>query len=84
MEEEFHDEIEIEDFEYDENNEVFKYPCPCGDLFVISKDDLINGEDVAKCPTCSLMVKVIYQREDLEKYFPIPLKQSRPALMTTK
>ena len=33
----FHDEIEIEDFEYDENTELFTYPCPCGDLFTISK-----------------------------------------------
>lgn len=33
----FHDEIEIEDFEYDEDTELFTYPCPCGDLFTISK-----------------------------------------------
>lgn len=30
-----HDEVEIEDFEYDPENEEFKYPCPCGDEFVI-------------------------------------------------
>lgn len=33
----FHDEIEIEDFEYDEDSELFTYPCPCGDLFTITK-----------------------------------------------
>lgn len=33
----FHDEIEIEDFEYDEETELFTYPCPCGDLFTITK-----------------------------------------------
>lgn len=33
----FHDEVEIEDFEYDVDNETFTYPCPCGDLFTITK-----------------------------------------------
>lgn len=36
-EEVFHDEVEIEDFVYDEESETFTYPCPCGDLFTISK-----------------------------------------------
>ena len=33
----FHDEVEIEDFEYDEETETFYYPCPCGDQFEITK-----------------------------------------------
>ncbi|XP_078512253.1 diphthamide biosynthesis protein 3-like [Lissotriton helveticus] len=33
----FHDEVEIEDFEYDEETETYFYPCPCGDRFAISK-----------------------------------------------
>lgn len=33
----FHDEIEIEDFEYDEDTETFYFPCPCGDRFAITK-----------------------------------------------
>lgn len=33
----FHDEVEIEDFEYDAESESFTYPCPCGDLFTITK-----------------------------------------------
>ena len=39
MEEEgvYHDEVEIEDFEYDEDSETYYYPCPCGDKFEISK-----------------------------------------------
>lgn len=32
----FHDEVEIEDFEFDEEKEVYHYPCPCGDRFEIS------------------------------------------------
>lgn len=33
----YHDEVEIEDFEYDEETETYYYPCPCGDRFEISK-----------------------------------------------
>lgn len=32
-----HDEVEIEDFEYDPTSDIFKYPCPCGDEFVVSR-----------------------------------------------
>ncbi|XP_041115964.1 DPH3 homolog [Polyodon spathula] len=60
----FHDEVEIEDFEYDEETETYYYPCPCGDRFVISKEDLENGEEVATCPSCSLIVRVIYDKEE--------------------
>ncbi|XP_019364214.1 PREDICTED: DPH3 homolog [Gavialis gangeticus] len=59
----FHDEVEIEDFEYDEETETYSYPCPCGDRFLISREDLENGEDVATCPSCSLLVRVIYDQE---------------------
>lgn len=33
----YHDEVEIEDFEYDEEDDTYYYPCPCGDRFQISK-----------------------------------------------
>ncbi|XP_055629537.1 diphthamide biosynthesis protein 3 [Toxorhynchites rutilus septentrionalis] len=59
----YHDEVEIEDFEYDEDEEMYYYPCPCGDRFQISKEELIAGEEVATCPSCSLIVKVIYDQE---------------------
>ncbi|XP_034616629.1 DPH3 homolog isoform X1 [Trachemys scripta elegans] len=59
----FHDEVEIEDFEYDEETETYSYPCPCGDRFLITREDLENGEDVATCPSCSLIVRVIYDQE---------------------
>lgn len=38
----FHDEIEIEDFEYDEEEETYYYPCPCGDRFQITKVFISN------------------------------------------
>jgi len=60
----YHDEVEIEDFEYDEETEIYTYPCPCGDKFEISLQDLQSGEDVATCPSCSLLLKVIYDPDD--------------------
>lgn len=60
----YHDEIEIEDFEFDEEEETYYFPCPCGDRFQITKEELIAGEEVATCPSCSLIVKVIYDRDD--------------------
>ena len=61
----FHDEIELEDFEWDEESESWTYPCPCGDRFMITVDELEAGEEVATCPSCSLIVKVIYDPDDL-------------------
>uniref|UniRef100_A0A8C9PJ48 Diphthamide biosynthesis protein 3 n=1 Tax=Spermophilus dauricus TaxID=99837 RepID=A0A8C9PJ48_SPEDA len=59
----FHDEVEMEDFQYDKDSETYFYPCPCGDNFSITKEDLENGEDVATCPSCSLIIKVIYVKD---------------------
>lgn len=56
----YYDELEIEDFTWDEDAKVFHYPCPCGDRFEISKGQLRDGEEIATCPSCSLIVRVIY------------------------
>lgn len=47
---------------------VWTYPCPCGDKFVISREDLVCGEEVARCPSCSLIIKVIYDESFLDKF----------------
>ncbi|KAI6181167.1 DPH3-like protein [Aphelenchoides besseyi] len=59
----FHDEVEIEDFEFDGEKQLYHYPCPCGDRFEISLEMLQAGEDVATCPSCSLLIRVIYDME---------------------
>ncbi len=64
----FYDEVEIEDMVFDPDTQLFTYPCPCGDRFQICLDDLIDGEDVAVCPSCSLMIQVIFDEEDLNEY----------------
>jgi diphthamide biosynthesis protein 3 len=77
----FHDEIEIEDFEYDEETDCYYYPCPCGDRFQVSKEELEAGEEVATCPSCSLIVKVIYNPEDfLRSESPTTSKKQEPEL----
>lgn len=68
----FHDEIEIEDFQYDDETETYTYPCPCGDLFTITKTDLMDGDEIARCPSCSLIIKVIFNLEDFRERLAAP------------
>jgi diphthamide biosynthesis protein 3 len=30
-------------------------------------DELLDGEDIARCPSCSLLLRVIYDEEALDK-----------------
>ena len=62
----YYEEVEIEDMTYSSSENVYTYPCPCGDNFVITLEELWDGEDVAPCPSCTLVIKVIYEEEDLE------------------
>ncbi len=57
-----YDEVEIEDMTYDAARGLYHHPCPCGDRFEISLDELLDGSnDIAVCPSCSLMIRVIYE-----------------------
>ncbi|KAL8804360.1 MAG: hypothetical protein Q9200_005870 [Gallowayella weberi] len=60
-----YDEIELEDLTYHPSTTLYTYPCPCGDQFEITLQDLRDGEDIAVCPSCSLMIRVIFEPEDL-------------------
>ena len=55
-----YDEIEIEDMTFDEAQQLYHYPCPFGDRFQIALDDLRDEQDIAVCPSCSLMIRVIF------------------------
>lgn len=61
-----YEEVEIEDMDFDEETRVYSYPCPCGDRFTIKVDSLIDGDDIASCPSCSLLIRVIF---DPEQFF---------------
>jgi diphthamide biosynthesis protein 3 len=56
----YYDEVEIEDMTWDEDKGVYHYPCPCGDRFEISRNQLAECEDIATCPSCSLIIRVVY------------------------
>jgi diphthamide biosynthesis protein 3 len=60
-----YDEIEIEDMTYDPETLTYSYPCPCGDRFKVSLEDLWDGEDIADCNSCTLYIQVIYEESDL-------------------
>ncbi|KAG8750701.1 Diphthamide biosynthesis protein 3 [Serendipita sp. 396] len=64
----YYDEIEIEDMVFDDVKGVYHYPCPCGDRFEISRSQLANYEDIATCPSCSLVIRVVYDPLDFEDY----------------
>lgn len=63
-----YDEIEIEDMDWVSDANSFYYNCPCGDRFVITMNQLLQGEDVAECPSCTLRIKIIFQKEDLKSF----------------
>jgi diphthamide biosynthesis protein 3 len=63
----YYDEIEIEDMAWDEVKGVYHYPCPCGDRFEISRRQLADCEDIATCPSCSLIIRVVYDPVRLER-----------------
>ncbi|KAE9022935.1 hypothetical protein PF001_g17215 [Phytophthora fragariae] len=73
-----YDEVEIEDMEFDAEEQVYYYPCPCGDRFSIDLEELYDGEDIATCPSCSLTIRVVFDEENLPE-----LKEEEDADMDT-
>jgi diphthamide biosynthesis protein 3 len=65
----YYDEIEIEDMVWDAEKRVYHYPCPCGDRFEITRPQLRDCEDIATCPSCSLIIRVIYDPVSLNLAF---------------
>jgi diphthamide biosynthesis protein 3 len=61
-----YEEVEIDDMDYDEEQGLYTYECPCGDLFQISEEELAEGEEIAYCPSCSLVIRVLYDPADFE------------------
>ena len=37
------------------------------DIFIPTKEELENGEDIAMCPGCSLIMKVIDDKDQFDK-----------------
>ena len=56
----FHDEFEIDDFVYDDEEKTYYYSCPCRDRFTITKEKIEAGEETVNCLSCSFIVKEGY------------------------
>lgn len=66
---EFHyEEVKLSEMIVAEEKDRLLYPCPCGDLFEITIEDLRKGGDVAKCPTCSLTIRVLFTSEEKDDF----------------
>lgn len=72
-----YDDVEIEDMTWNEQLQAYTYPCPCGDLFQITLEELRAGEEIARCPSCSLYITVVYDPEDYEDAQP-PSSSAQP------
>lgn len=71
----YYDEVEIEDMAWDAEKGVYHYPCPCGDRFEISRKQLASYEDIATCPSCSLIIRVIYDPVCLLSFQRVPFTE---------
>ncbi|EDO05538.1 CSL zinc finger domain containing protein [Babesia bovis T2Bo] len=60
--------IALGDCHYDKDQKIFYYMCPCGDLFEFSLGQLLDGNLVSECPSCSLRVRIDLKDGDLEPY----------------
>ena len=61
-----YEEVELSEMEWDEDEEAYFYPCPCGDRFIMPLEDLELGEEIALCPSCSLRIRVLYDPNDFQ------------------
>ena len=51
--------IGLHEMEYNDFDDCFYYPCPCGDRFVLTSAEYAAGRRIAPCPSCSLVIRVV-------------------------
>jgi diphthamide biosynthesis protein 3 len=73
----YYEEVDLLDMTL-ENEENFTSPCPCGDKFFIPLEDLLDNEDEAGCPSCSLILKVKYDADYIREKFMMKQQQQLP------
>ena len=52
------DHVTLEEFDHDNDDLSYSYPCRCGSIYLISKEELDEGVDVLECDGCSLCIKI--------------------------
>jgi diphthamide biosynthesis protein 3 len=60
-----YEEVPLAKMTFNEEEQLYTYSCPCGDVFEISLEELHDGEDVAPCPSCSLKIRVLFEESEL-------------------
>ncbi|CAM9681683.1 unnamed protein product, partial [Heterosigma akashiwo] len=55
-------EIPLDQMDFVEEEMMYYYQCPCGDKFEIAVEDMHFGDDIAACPSCSLRIRVIFDK----------------------
>ena len=63
-----YDELDVDDLEWDAPSASFSSPCPCGDQFRITLAELLEGEDIARCASCSLVLRVVADADALARF----------------
>uniref|UniRef100_A0A7S4EXU1 Diphthamide biosynthesis protein 3 n=1 Tax=Chrysotila carterae TaxID=13221 RepID=A0A7S4EXU1_CHRCT len=61
-----YEEVPFADLEFVEDDGMYYYECPCGDMFELSVEQVARGEEIARCPSCSLAIRVIYPQAQPE------------------
>ncbi|XP_012942370.1 DPH4 homolog [Aplysia californica] len=54
------DTVPYEDFDWDDSEDMYTYPCRCGSFYLLSETDVKLLYDIVCCETCSLTIKVVY------------------------
>ncbi|KTW30110.1 hypothetical protein T552_00588 [Pneumocystis carinii B80] len=55
----FYETVYLEDFTYSVCNNEFSLSCRCGDMFILSSQEIQAGEAIVSCNGCSLWIRVI-------------------------
>ena len=59
--------VELDEFEYEDTENIYIYECRCGDEFIMTEDDVMDGVQILTCPSCSLLLKVSYDCVDSDE-----------------
>lgn len=51
--------------EWNSELDAFTWFCPCGDIFRLTVAEMRAGEEIATCPSCTLLLRVIYDDADI-------------------
>ncbi|KAJ1625520.1 hypothetical protein T492DRAFT_572164, partial [Pavlovales sp. CCMP2436] len=54
-----YDDIPFGDMQFDHATKTYWHACPCGDMFSITEEELLDGQTIAHCNDCSLVIRVV-------------------------